>query len=329
MKALLNRMPAIMLAALMSASAATGQGASPPIAPAQSGFSSDRTVNVSATNTRLSALARASSAQAGRREQRGAEVMIVPGKQTTNELMATLREDLGIMARIVDKKLQQASPATSATWVSEPALLGEFLQSGRQQTTQALYLDGYGVLFFASVDFPLVAPAPSDQEDPQAQDVDPVWRQAQQSLFEPGRRNAQRSARPPYSPERVAGLETALLEALKHASNIRALGAQDSITLVVEEAAAELGVGQPSGYLVLPGARGDAPSSERPPDCDTLGTLVVRARKSDADDFAAGKLTAEQFAQKAETILACTYVRRNGQREGLERYYNTYTQYRR
>ena len=62
MKALLNRMPAIMLAALMSASAATGQGASPPIAPAQSGFSSDRTVNVSATNTRLSALARASSA---------------------------------------------------------------------------------------------------------------------------------------------------------------------------------------------------------------------------------------------------------------------------
>ena len=117
MKALLTPMTAIMLATLTSAGAATGQGASRPAAPAQSGFSSGRSVNVSANNTRLSALTRASSPQARRREQHGAEVTIVPGKQTTSELMATLTEDLGIMARIVDKKLQEACPATSATWV--------------------------------------------------------------------------------------------------------------------------------------------------------------------------------------------------------------------
>lgn len=330
MKALPNRMTAITLAILVGAGAPTTQGASGPAAPAQAAFSSGGSANVSATNRRLGALALPTSRQVGRRQQRAADVTIVPGKQTTTEITATLTEDLSIMVRIVDKKLQQALPATLATSVGEPPLLGELplLQTGRQQATQALYLDGYGALFFTSVPFPLVAPAPSDGEDQQAEDVDPVWRQAQESLFEPGARRTKSSAHPPYSSERVAGLETALLEALKHASNIRALGAEDWITMVAEQTGADLRVGEPSGYLVLPGAQAGPAPSERPADCDTLGTLVVRARKSDADDLAAGKLTAEQFAQKADTTLSCTYVRRNGQREGLEPFY-TYTQYRR
>ena len=329
MKALPNQMTAITLAILLGAGATTTQSASRPVAPAQPALSSGGSATASATNRRLSALPPLpTSRQVGRRQQRTANVTIVPGEQTTTEIMGTLTEDLSIMACIVDKKLEQAFPATSAAWASETRLLGEFLQTGYHQATQALYLDGYGALFFTSVQFPLVAPAPPDKQDQQAEDMDPVWRQAQETLFESGGRKAQSADRPAYSSERVASLEAALLEALKHASNIRALSAQDSVTIVVEQATADLGVAVPSGYLVLPGTGGDALLSERPSDCDALGTLVVRARKSDADDFAAGKLTAEQFGQKADTTRSCTYVRRNGQREGRDRY-SPYTSYRR
>lgn len=323
MKVLRNRMTAITLAILIAVGATTTQSASRPVAPAQSTVSSGGSATASATNRRSGALPpTTTSRQVGWRQQRAADVTIVPGEQTTAEIMATLTEDLSIMARIVDKKLEQALPATSAAWAGETRLLGEFLQTGYHQATQALYLEGYGALFFTSVQFPLVAPASPDQEDQQGEDTDPVWRQAQESLFEPGGRQAQTSDLPVYSSARVASLEAALLETLKHASNIRALGTGDSVTVVAQEARADLGAVEPSGYLVLPGTRGDSAPSERPLDCDTLGTLVVRARKSDADDFAAGRLTAEQFAQKADTMLSCTYVRRNGREP-----FHTYTQY--
>jgi hypothetical protein len=48
----------------------------------------------------------------------------------------------------------------------------------------------------------------------------------------------------------------------------------------------------------------------------------VRARKADVDDFAAARLTTEQFGQKSETVLCCRYVPRNGRREFLEQFYS-------
>jgi len=78
--------------------------------------------------------------------------------------------------------------------VGDLPMLGQFFRSDDQRGTESLYLDGYGLLLFTSVGFPLVAPAePADQEtDKPAQEVDAVWQEAKDELTRPPGQGKQR-----------------------------------------------------------------------------------------------------------------------------------------
>src|SRR5439155_11056340 len=72
-----------------------------------------------------------------------------------------LQEDLNVMSLLLQKKLEEAVGENSPTYGMGIPLL---LRSG-QRSVESLYLDGFGVLFTLSVNFPLVAPPASRAKD--------------------------------------------------------------------------------------------------------------------------------------------------------------------
>ena len=116
-----------------------------------------------------------------------------------------------------------------------------------------------------------------------------------------------------FDPKKVENLKKGLLEALRHAGNIRALKAEDYLAVVVQSAAGGFGQIQAGGGEFFSETRTTTSTSvnSEPPRVETRvsrdggpapgrsGTLSVRAKKADCEDFAKGNLTTEQFATKA------------------------------
>jgi hypothetical protein len=176
------------------------------------------------------------------------------------------------------------------------------------------------------VDFPLSAPPQVEEETQieQKADTDPVWEQMRREMYEP-RETVRGEAKEPqekYDAEKVENLKTTLIKALKHAANIRSLKSDESVILTVT------GSGESGSTHVLRGAslvqRGHVMVAEKSGDGTSTATivsvpaseqasyfsptaLVIRAKKSDIDEFAKGSLDADQFRQRAQ-VLACPYL---------------------
>jgi hypothetical protein len=228
----------------------------------------------------------------------GAAVLVVPGRQTEAQSLAPLVEDLTIMSRIVQKSLGDGYllPETSATDsliinLTLPSQnVGPRLFFPLSRRPKSLYVGGYGALFFLQVDFPLVPPA-EQAEQIGAEESDPVWSEARRMLYEPPHAGLVADAAPtePYSEEKVALLRSRLTEILRHATNIRTLDPNDSVTIVVRGTAA--GAPNPSldAVTALPG---EVPCGRT--------VLTLRARKGDIDLYAKGRLDPAQFEQRVQ-----------------------------
>jgi len=236
-----------------------------------------------------------------------ANLLILPAKETTTEELAELTEDITVMSRILDKKLDDARLGASLHMVGDLPMLGQFFRSDDQRGTESLYLDGYGLLLFTSVGFPLVAPAePADQEaDEPEQEVDAVWQQAKDELMRPPGQGKQEPAEERYDPKTVARLEETILSSLRHATHIRNLQDDSFITVVVTErgiggrGASSPGVIAYYSSVNLHVHRPPEVPQPRPP-----GTLVIRASKADVDALAAGELELDTFRSKADITLS-------------------------
>jgi hypothetical protein len=228
----------------------------------------------------------------------GPAVLVVPSRQMDAQSMAPLAEDLTIMSRIIGKNLGDGYllPETSATDsliinLTLPSQnIGPRLFFPPTRRPKALYVGGYGALFFLQVDFPLVPPAEQAQQAG-AGESDPVWSEARRMLYEPPRAGLADNATPTesYSEEKVALLRSRLVEILKHATNIRTLDPNDSVTIVVRSTAAEDGRPPQDTFTGLP--------SETP--CGRT-VLTLRARKPDIDLYAQGRLDPAQFEQRVQ-----------------------------
>jgi hypothetical protein len=178
---------------------------------------------------------------------------------------------------------------------------------GRQVT----FIEGFGALFSLQADI-LLAP-PADVEDQPAaepqEDVDPVWEQMRQELYEPGQHQQhEEDAGPEYDARKVEDLKAALIKSLRHAGNISRLGPNDSVVITVTGAGSGQDVmgmamyGQRTGRgvnITVPSTGmqiGGAASGQAPT------VLVVRANKADINAFAAGDLTVEQFTRQVQTL---------------------------
>jgi len=252
-------------------------------------------------------------------------VLVVPTVETKPQDLAMITQDLNIMSRILDKKLNpdQKDRQGVSYWgrTSTPGRYRSFF-SDDERTTRAIYVQGYGALFLLKVDFPLSPTPEAIEEEKTEEEIDSVWSQTKREIYSPeeadgrqrwedytpepaGRRRRGRSEEK-YDAQKVESLKTTLTEALKHAANIRSLKPDESVILTVrgyEPAVAvrtfpAIGAGPDTGVRIThkPMVEVDKMSFFSP------AVLIIRAKKSDIDAFSKDELNFDQFRQKAKML---------------------------
>ncbi len=261
------------------------------------------------------------------RQAGGTTVLVIPSAEMTTQELVSVNEDLNVMSRIFENNLEKAriSPVGTSLFLSEDQVFGRLLGAERS-SIQSMYLQGYGVLFLMKVDFPLT-PAPEAQQEENAEEqkgekTDPVWDKTRRQIYEPQEAKRDKSDEPgeKYDAEKVENLKTALVQALKHAANIRSLKPDELVIVSVAGTGGNVGsnasVVAIGGKNIIVTERNDGGTATTrliqgaSPDDIRLSSsmiLVIRAKKSDIDSFAKGDLDAEKFGQRLQ-MLTCPYL---------------------
>jgi hypothetical protein len=257
-------------------------------------------------------------------------VLVIPSAEIEAEDVAAITEDMNVMSRILEKNLEQARIATARGGFF--ALNRDPLVTllGGAGTIEGMYLQGYGALFLMRMDFPLSAPPQVEEEKPAEKEAesDPVWAQMRREMYEPpeAARGSRKEPEQKYDAEKVENLKTTLIKALKHAANIRSLKSDESMILTVtgsgESAGAHVAASHSraashssTNQVVVENKSGDGTATARVVSSSSSDqttyfsptALVIRAKKSDIDEFAKGTLDADQFRQRVQ-VLACPYL---------------------
>ena len=263
----------------------------------------------------------------------GGNVLVIPTVDVAPQKFAETAEDMQVMLQVLREKL------------TEPQMIrgtlieyGDFF-SDLDRMAEVFYLQGHAVVFVMRVDFPLSPPAPAPAataDAGQGGGGDPVWQRARQRLNWAGRGGL---------PGQTSGatferVKETLLQSLKHAANIRNVGAHELVILTVvsqnessgspapasaggsysrgsggwfegssySSASSSFG---PSGGATQAdsgtrsrGATGGGPAAGRTGPSPAPGAaatvLTIQAKKADIDAFAKGDLSFEQFQQRVK-----------------------------
>jgi hypothetical protein len=207
----------------------------------------------------------------------------------------TLEEDLFVMARVLSRTLERAEAEKVDYKLGVPMLL-----TGSGRSVRPMYLEGTGPLFMIKVNFPLIPTPKPEAKSAKKLNEDSEWDAAQRDLFDDAEVTYEEgSSRNGYKEEQVELLKKELIGALKNAANIRGLRPDEFVNIAV--------FGQSSGGRVkavtLPGGAGGLAVTAGAYNSDLANAgkgsvLTLRAKKSDIDDFAAGKLDAAAFKEK-------------------------------
>jgi hypothetical protein len=223
-------------------------------------------------------------------------ILVIPTTEMEPNEIDAINEDLSIMARILDKSIGQRDTLRSRHTGAEDFLIHMF-STGKRNLSEALYLRGYGALFLTGVNFPL-SPPPDTPEEKSEEGVDTVWTQTKQEINTPyehrladleeiGRRS--RSWAEEYDSEKVEQLKRTITRTLKHATNIRSLQPDESVTVVVRGST-------PAQKSEIKNAKGNTV------EVDSGEFMTVRAKKSDIDAFATDQIDYDQFSARVKTF---------------------------
>jgi len=235
-----------------------------------------------------------------------AKFPLIHFSQPDMKTLDTLTEDLNVMSLLLEQATERVVGESSPTYrMGIPMMLPSGVRS-----VEASYIEDFGVLFAASVNFPLFPPpAPKEKESEPATRSDDWENARKQLLGHPEAQDAYNQYNQfvtegvAYDAERVAVLKKGLLEALKNAANIRGLkpdeyvvltisGTDNVVTTAVEPASDPLTAAVYNLY-----GRGYA--TTQMPVSGRITVLTIRVKKSDAEAFSKGRLNLEQFQQKA------------------------------
>jgi hypothetical protein len=238
------------------------------------------------------------------------QALVIRTRDLDPEAHVQLEEDLNVMARILEKVTQDdTAPGPRAMGIN--LLLGQGASPVR-----SLYLDGYGALFVTTVPFPLLASLKSEKEPSEESmtDAPSAWEQTRRELY--GSRQAsdpglglgwvpEAAEGQAFDGARVEQLRQDLLEAMRHASNIRQLAGEDFVTLCVigSPAVVDPHVRAPRrGSDYARGGDGSSAMERRGEAGDReRSVLILQFRKADLDEFARGAITREEFEARART----------------------------
>jgi len=244
----------------------------------------------------------------------GGKVLVIPTAEIQPQDLVTMMEDMTVMCRIFDKRLEQSN-LVSGRFTTDSRIILPMPFSQDSRSTGAMYIQGYGALFLTRVDF-LLSPPPEapEEKETKEEDVDPVWEQMKQEMYEPEdvsrRRRTGERPEEKYDAEKVEELKETLIKSLKHAANIRALKPDESVILTVTGKA-----GQSSPFVTRLYKSGDskyiATESAGAGSVSLSPTvLTIRAKKLDIDAFAEGKLSFEKFTEKTQ-LLSYSFLGEN------------------
>jgi hypothetical protein len=238
--------------------------------------------------------------------------LIVGGERDAKANVA-LEEDLTVMMRILEK-------AAGGKDEEKPRAMGIDVFSfgrGAGSTPRVFSIDGYGAMFVLNVRYPLLAPPKKDEESHINEPTSSEWEKAREEVygrkgfFEEFRANAAEAEE--FDSERVEGLKQQVVDALANATHIKGLKGEDYVTVVVQGGGPRGGIvrrevrGPRGGGRAVAGggvrADGEFNSAVEvhaaaAEPAVAQSTLTIRAKKSDIDSFAKGKLQADDFRKK-------------------------------
>ena len=228
---------------------------------------------------------------------------------------ANLEEDLAVMAHLLEKAVVEDS---NRPWQQRKAMGIDVFFAPNTTPFRSMFIQNHGALFLVNVGFPLLPPASKEAPASEKPTSDSDWEQARRELYGGGRSERKWIAGPsePYEEERVNKLKDQLLETLKNAANIRGMKGDDLVTVCVFGGS----VGAPmkvrtttKGPAPKPGRPGPFEEREEtivmaddaPPGGGRSTMLTLQVKKSDADNFAKGKLDLGEFRKK---VRVTTYA---------------------
>jgi hypothetical protein len=283
-------------------------------APANPGVPAAPPTPAKASTSRSASASASRNAYSSDSSRRPARALVISPQQSDPKFVAEVEEDFAIMSRILEKEvgrdLGRDGPKEA---------MGIWISSSDSRSPQAIFLDGYGALFLLQVNFPLVAPAEKKAES-KPEPPDTPWERTRKEVFGQAEHDALvkqfsvyskfdlHRSEPEYDAAKVDKLRESLLDALKNAANIRHLRADDAVVLAVSSGG---GSSHSSSFTLLaPGNNSLSTVTETVTAVDKLkrvgdggggrsSTMTIRAKKSDADAFASGKLSADEFRKKA------------------------------
>jgi len=157
------------------------------------------------------------------------KVLVIPATDIGAENLLSITEDLQVMSHIFDEKFKEPQEI-QGVFVD----FGDFF--GRDnRSTEAIYIQNYGVLFLMEVNFAFTtAPEAKEEQAGETEDVDPIWQRARRKMFSPpGFGKGTFVPEEQYSVEQIDQIKTELVRTLKHAANIRNLQPDECIILTV------------------------------------------------------------------------------------------------
>lgn len=245
----------------------------------------------------------------------GSRRPVIVGTDVKN--VGSLEEDLTVMLRILEKGAGAKEGPPTAAGI-------ELWSVNKPNSPRAFYLDGYGAMFLLNVKYPLMAP-PAKDEQSRTNEVDSEWEKARQEVY--GRRGTIEDVKlnmagmEAFDEQRVENLKSQLIDDLANAKNIRNLKSDDYVTVVVLGGGSRStvvrkeyggggrgggGGGFAGGVGRFGGGGGGAVVEMNVSSSETgssQGTLTLRAKKSDIDAFAKGKLDVQEFRKKVSVQI--------------------------
>jgi hypothetical protein len=143
-----------------------------------------------------------------------------------------LEDDLAIMNRVLDRALEHTFGEDPPDYkMGIPMTL-----SAGGRSVRAMYIEGFGALFMAKVNFP-VMPPPSAEEKKSERVSDSDWEKAKNEIYSQNEDRWIAAALPVSGPEydgtKVETLKKEVLESLKNASKLRGLNPSEFVTVTI------------------------------------------------------------------------------------------------
>ena len=260
----------------------------------------------------------------GGRDSSRSRTVVVGSTQTNAETLITLDEDLKVMSRILDKAV-----AASIRHDPDQALGIDIVELKGSHGPQNFYIEGVGALFIREVNLALL-PGKAKETGAASPKKDSAWEEAKRELY--GAKNkssgfgggsgggsggfnfgfAPRKDAPPYNAEKIERLKKELAKALKNGANIRGLGSNDTLTVVLlgaketvaviradsmsvseDGTSSTISVSEDGGNRIVSMGRAGGQQERR------QATLTVKVKKSDAEAAFNGSIDLDELQKRA------------------------------